>query len=365
MQRRRSRISLRSARGRRGAAPRRRRACASRRSGGHVSPFKAAASSSTSRGRTSPATTCARSTGASRRARASRTRRSSARSASAPCSSGSTCAGRCCSRRAARSRPCARPSSRRSLAWSAVANGDRLGGLVFSETEHHELRPALGARAALRLLQTRLRAESLVAAAGDGRDRRGRRRARAAAAHARRAARQPDLPDQRLSPARRPTTSGTLRSSPGTATCCSCIVTMPSRPSCRRRGAIESSGGGRSFSIETANEATRARYHERFAARRDRARARCAEAPGIRIVDCATDADPRSVLEPEVSVTMNPTVDFSRTAAARHPSAGRDRLVAAGAGLVAARGARAGRALRSYAASLLSRRGTSARRCAR
>ena len=34
------------------------------------------------------------------------------------------------------------------VAWSAVANGDRLGGLVFSETEHHELRPALGSRAA-------------------------------------------------------------------------------------------------------------------------------------------------------------------------------------------------------------------------
>ena len=40
------------------------------------------------------------------------------------------------------------------VAWSAVANGDRLGGLVFSETEHHEQRPALGARAALRLFQT-------------------------------------------------------------------------------------------------------------------------------------------------------------------------------------------------------------------
>ena len=34
------------------------------------------------------------------------------------------------------------------IAWSAVANGDRLGGLVFTETEHHELRPALGMRAA-------------------------------------------------------------------------------------------------------------------------------------------------------------------------------------------------------------------------
>ena len=88
------------------------------------------------------------------------------------------------------------------VAWSAVANGDRLGGLVFSETEHHEQRPALGARAALRLLADRVHAV-VLAAAGDGRDARDRCRARAAAAHARRAPRQPDLPRQRLPPARR------------------------------------------------------------------------------------------------------------------------------------------------------------------
>jgi len=39
------------------------------------------------------------------------------------------------------------------VAWSAIANGDRLGGLVFSDTSHHELRPRLGRRTALRLLQ--------------------------------------------------------------------------------------------------------------------------------------------------------------------------------------------------------------------
>jgi len=54
-------------------------------------------------------------------------------------------------------------------------------------------------------------------------------------------------------------------------------------------------GVGRSFSIETANEATRRRYHERFAARRAALEALC-RTPGIRMVDCATDADPRSVL---------------------------------------------------------------------
>lgn len=39
------------------------------------------------------------------------------------------------------------------IGWSAVGNGDQLGGLVFAEREHHELRPRLGRRAALRLLE--------------------------------------------------------------------------------------------------------------------------------------------------------------------------------------------------------------------
>jgi len=39
------------------------------------------------------------------------------------------------------------------IAWSAVGHGDRLGGLIFSEREHFELRPRLGRRAALRMFQ--------------------------------------------------------------------------------------------------------------------------------------------------------------------------------------------------------------------
>lgn len=38
------------------------------------------------------------------------------------------------------------------LAWSALAHGDRLGGLVYSETEHRELRPRRGQIPVLRLL---------------------------------------------------------------------------------------------------------------------------------------------------------------------------------------------------------------------
>ncbi len=39
------------------------------------------------------------------------------------------------------------------IAWSAVGNGDRLGGLIFSEREHVEVRPRLGRRSMLRLFR--------------------------------------------------------------------------------------------------------------------------------------------------------------------------------------------------------------------
>jgi uncharacterized protein (DUF58 family) len=54
-------------------------------------------------------------------------------------------------------------------------------------------------------------------------------------------------------------------------------------------------GVGRSFSIETGNESMRRRYRERFAARRAALASFC-RLPGIRMVDCPTDADPRNVL---------------------------------------------------------------------
>ena len=40
-----------------------------------------------------------------------------------------------------------------SIAWAANAQGDRLGGLVFSEQQHEEIRPARGKRSVLRLIQ--------------------------------------------------------------------------------------------------------------------------------------------------------------------------------------------------------------------
>jgi uncharacterized protein (DUF58 family) len=39
------------------------------------------------------------------------------------------------------------------VAWSALQHGDRLGGLVFNESRHHELRPLRNSRAVLRVIE--------------------------------------------------------------------------------------------------------------------------------------------------------------------------------------------------------------------
>jgi uncharacterized protein (DUF58 family) len=179
------------------------------------------------------------------------------------------------------------------VAWSAVANGDRLGGLVFSETKHHELRPALGSRAALHLLQT-ISTKSFWQPPAT---------AAALETDAERAL-------QRLSRVARP---GSLiflcsdfrrlggdyeRQFRQLAVHCDlllvhCYDAVEAELPPPGRYRIQSVG--RSFSIETANEALRRRYQERFAERRAALETLC-RMPGIRMVDCPTDADPRSVL---------------------------------------------------------------------
>jgi uncharacterized protein (DUF58 family) len=179
------------------------------------------------------------------------------------------------------------------VAWSAVANGDRLGGLVFSETEHHEQRPALGSRAALRLLQT-VCAESLwrppatAAALETDAERALQRLTRVA---------RPGSLIFLVSDFRRLGADYERYFNELSVHCdlllvhCYDAVEAELPPPGRYR--IQ--GVDRSFGIETGNEAMRRRYRERFAARRASLDALCRR-PGIRLVDCPTDADPRSVL---------------------------------------------------------------------
>jgi uncharacterized protein (DUF58 family) len=182
------------------------------------------------------------------------------------------------------------------VAWSAIANGDRLGGLVFSETEHHELRPALGARAALRLLQT-ICTDSLwqppTTAVPSETD------AERALLRLTRVARPGSLiflfsDFRRLgADSDRP-----LRQLAGHCDLLLVHVFDAVEAELPPPGRYRVEGAGRSFSIETGSAAMRRRYEERFAARRA-GLASLSRLPGIRMVDCPTDADPRTVLARE------------------------------------------------------------------
>ena len=182
------------------------------------------------------------------------------------------------------------------VAWSAVGNGDRLGGIVFSESEHHELRPALGPRSALRLLQT-ISTPSFweppptATAEAD---------ANADAARALKKLTRVARPGSLIfliSDFRRlgPDAERDLHELAGHCDLSLVHVYDDVEVELPPPGRYRIESVGRSFTIETGNEAMRRRYRERFAERR-RWLQSLTRRPGIRLVDCPTDAEPRSVL---------------------------------------------------------------------
>ena len=179
------------------------------------------------------------------------------------------------------------------IAWSAVAHGDRLGGLVFSESEHHELRPALGARAALRLLQAVCTTsfwqppEATAGVESDA-ERALQRLARVA---------RPGSLIFLLSDFRGLGADADRHLLKLAGHCDLSLVHFfdPVEAELPPPGRYRIESAGRSFSIDTTDARSRRRYHERFEARRAALKA-LARMPGIRSIDCTTDADPRSVL---------------------------------------------------------------------
>lgn len=178
------------------------------------------------------------------------------------------------------------------IGWSAIANGDRLGGLVFTENEHRELRPALGFRSALRLFRE-LAAEPLWRPrAGDS--------AQTDADHAllrlTRVARPGSLifllSDFR---ALGPDADRHIRK---LAQHCELFLVHffdPVEAELPPPGRYRIQSGARSFAIETGDQAARARYHERFLERRAYLKA-LARMRGVHVIECATSEEPRSVL---------------------------------------------------------------------
>jgi len=179
------------------------------------------------------------------------------------------------------------------IAWSAVANGDRLGGLVFSETEHHELRPSLGMRAALRLFQ-KISSDSLwdPAARAGAQDTDADR----ALLRLTRVARPGSLIFL-ISDFRRLGADAErhLRELSGHCDLVLVHVFDPVEAELPPPGRYRVVSAGRTLSIETSNDSLRRRYRERFAARVDALRS-LASRPGIHLLECATHADARVLL---------------------------------------------------------------------
>ena len=177
------------------------------------------------------------------------------------------------------------------IAWSAIANGDRLGGLVFTDGAHHEVRPALGFRAALRLFRE-IAAEPLWRPA----DRDSRADADHALLRLTRVARPGSLIF--LLSDFRALGADADRHLRKLAQHCELFLVHffdPVEAELPPPGRYRIQSGSRSFAIETSDQAARARYHERFLERRAHLKA-LARSRGVHVMECATVDDPRAVL---------------------------------------------------------------------
>jgi len=179
------------------------------------------------------------------------------------------------------------------IAWSAVANGDRLGGLVFSESQHHELRPALGLRSALRLFQ-KIAADSLWDLVST--DAPAEVDAERALLRLTRVARPGSLIFL-LSDFRRLGADAErhLRQLAGHCDLMLMHFFDAVEADLPPPGRYRIQSGTRTFAIETANEVLRRTYHERYAARVAGLKS-LARLPGIHLLECATHADARLLL---------------------------------------------------------------------
>jgi uncharacterized protein (DUF58 family) len=179
------------------------------------------------------------------------------------------------------------------VAWSAIGNGDQLGGLVFSDDEHHELRPRLGRRAALRLMQ-------LIAASSCWQAPAATRMGDIDTDHAltrlTRVARPgsmlflisdfSDLSDDAERHIRALASHGDLFL---------VHVYDPVEAELPPPGRYRIRMDGRSFAIETSDQGVRLKHRERFARKREQIRA-LARMPGVALIECATSDDPHEVL---------------------------------------------------------------------
>ena len=188
------------------------------------------------------------------------------------------------------------------IAWSAVANGDQLGGLVFNESAHEELRPRLGRRAALRLLKLVAASPAWGGRSAAGKPTRGEPGSGEAG---------PALAAlERLARVARPGSLVFLLSDFATldppferrlrqlASHCDVHLVQlfdPVEAELPPPGRYRIAMGRRMQTIDTSDGAVRERYRAAFEERRKALRT-LARLPGMRFLACATDDDPALVL---------------------------------------------------------------------
>lgn len=177
------------------------------------------------------------------------------------------------------------------VAWSAVANGDRLGGLIFSDREHVELRPRLGRRAALRMLRVICDTafwEPPPAAAAVAQPHSLERLTRVA---------RPGSQIFLLSDFRSLDASFErhLRQLARHSDVSLVHFFDPVERSLPPPGRYRVLAGSRSVAIDTGAAAERRAYRDRFLERRA-ALAKLARFPGVQLLECGTHSDPQKVL---------------------------------------------------------------------
>ena len=179
------------------------------------------------------------------------------------------------------------------IAWSALNNGDRVGGLIFSEREHHELKPQRGKTAVLRLVNRIVNDAAWSLPAAPGGDRQSL---------------EPAL--QRLHRVARP---GSLVFLISDFRELDSAAEIPLARLCRHNevamlfvydqleqalpppGRYRVSDAGREFLVDSSDSHLAGHYREQFRARLGRLR-RLSAANGMLLLPCRTDAEPLSLL---------------------------------------------------------------------
>jgi uncharacterized protein (DUF58 family) len=177
------------------------------------------------------------------------------------------------------------------VGWSAIANGDQLGGLVFDELHHEEIRPRLGRSSALRLMQ-------LIATHPAWHERGGDNGGAAATALRRltRVARPGSLAflfsdflgiDEEL--------EKLTRQLANHSDVHLVHIYDPIEAELPPPGRYRIDIGRRIHTIDTSDETMRQHYRDAFARRRSRLQ-NLARMPGVRLLSLASDADPAAEL---------------------------------------------------------------------